>query len=256
MLGTAAALAMSCAKADTIDPAVYSIQFDGVPGALNSSGPMPQASSYSFSSGTLDLKASGATTSQPAATASVKFSGGCTSGCGDGIYDATAEIDYYIEVSGPPGVTVPYYFVITAGLTFTDGNGGGDGEVTLTAPSDPGLAGFDAQYYNDFAFCGPNGCYGVDYLGLLSDTQYMVQVVASANAVQTSSGNVTAWVEHYIYIDPSFLGGDQFSLIISSGISNSPIALVARVPEPSTWAMMLLGFAGYRASRKAAATAI
>ena len=33
MLGTAAALAMSCAKADTVDPAVYSIQFEGVPGA-------------------------------------------------------------------------------------------------------------------------------------------------------------------------------------------------------------------------------
>ena len=63
-----------------------------------------------------------------------------------------------------------------------------------------------------------------------------------------------AYIDPYIWIDPSH--ADQFSLLISAGVPNVPFA----VPEPSSWAMMLLGFvglgfAGYRASRRTAAAA-
>lgn len=49
-------------------------------------------------------------------------------------------------------------------------------------------------------------------------------------------GNGSAWV------DPFFDAPDGYTLTISAGIGDSP--LVAAVPEPSTWAMMILGFAG------------
>ena len=63
-----------------------------------------------------------------------------------------------------------------------------------------------------------------------------------------------AYINPYIWIDPS--QADQFSLLISAGVPNVPFA----VPEPSSWAMMLLGFvglgfAGYRAPRRTAAAA-
>ena len=50
-----------------------------------------------------------------------------------------------------------------------------------------------------------------------------------------------AWADPYIYIDPAFVGGDQFSLLISEGIGNTPLSAV---PEPSTWAILLFAVAG------------
>jgi len=40
-------------------------------------------------------------------------------------------------------------------------------------------------------------------------------------------------------IDPSFLGASNYSIETSFGVGN-----VSAVPEPSTWAMMIFGFAG------------
>ncbi len=67
---------------------------------------------------------------------------------------------------------------------------------------------------------------------------------------------LTTWVESSVYrggvvdlsafIDPTFTiaspNPDLYQLFFSSGITNDPIS--GAVPEPSTWAMMLLGFAG------------
>lgn len=78
--------------------------------------------------------------------------------------------------------------------------------------------------------------------------------------------SLRTWVETSIFnggiadltsfVDPVFTiaspNSDQYKLFFSSGITND---LVAAVPEPSTWAMMILGFAGvgsiaYRRSRR------
>lgn len=85
--------------------------------------------------------------------------------------------------------------------------------------------------------------------------------------------NVTlrAWVETNIYaggvadlsafVDPIFTiaspNADQYQLFFSSGVTND---IAAAVPEPSTWAMMILGFAGvgvmaYRRRNQGAALA-
>jgi hypothetical protein len=55
------------------------------------------------------------------------------------------------------------------------------------------------------------------------------------------ASSLSAWADPYIFIDPTFAGGDQFSLLISDGVGNTALSAV---PEPSTWAMMILGFAG------------
>jgi hypothetical protein len=53
------------------------------------------------------------------------------------------------------------------------------------------------------------------------------------------------------YVDPVFIASAGYTLDISAGIGNLG---VSAVPEPATWAMLLIGFAGigfasYRRSR-------
>jgi hypothetical protein len=65
--------------------------------------------------------------------------------------------------------------------------------------------------------------------------------------------SASAYLDPYFSIDPSTPNADQYSILTSPGIGN---ALPSAIPEPATWAMMLiafagLGFAGYpRAARR------
>ena len=45
------------------------------------------------------------------------------------------------------------------------------------------------------------------------------------------------WVDPYIYIDPSWPYADQYEIVVSEGIGNSPI------PEPSALSLCGMGFA-------------
>src|SRR5580692_8528908 len=72
---------------------------------------------------------------------------------------------------------------------------------------------------------------------------YLIDLLATANGGIGCEGCVAvgnAGIDPYIWIDPSQAG--QFSLLISAGVPNVPFP--TGVPETSTWAMMLIGFAG------------
>jgi PEP-CTERM motif len=56
--------------------------------------------------------------------------------------------------------------------------------------------------------------------------------------------STSAYVDPYFSIDPSNADPGAYSILTSPGIGDSPSTGVAGTPEPSTWAMMLLGFAG------------
>jgi hypothetical protein len=79
-------------------------------------------------------------------------------------------------------------------------------------------------------------------------------ILIGAQSSTTIGGSSEAWTDPGIFADPSFPGADQYSIVLSPGFGNPG----APVPEPSTWAMMLigfsgLGFAGFRQSRKSGA---
>lgn len=79
--------------------------------------------------------------------------------------------------------------------------------------------------------------------------EYKVTMMASASASQTASA--MASIDPFLSISPSCNCSGDFNLVLSAGIANDSPA----VPEPSTWAMMLLGFAGlgyagYRRNRR------
>ena len=57
------------------------------------------------------------------------------------------------------------------------------------------------------------------------------------------SAHGTAYVDPFIQIDPNFAQADEFALVISAGIGNFP-PNSGVAPEPSTWAMLLIGFVG------------
>lgn len=230
-----------------VSAATYFIQFTGVPGAIDESGGSPQSGSYSYFGGTIDVHASAATTAQPAVSAGV-ISGGCTSGvsgsgCAGGGFGATSKIDYQIEVIGAAHLLVPYYFE-TAGAISITGIGAATARVDLIAPGGLGLSGFDASSVWNGAslFCGSDGCVNsTQRILLLTNTSYTVEVFAFAGASTNSDGTISAWADPHIFIDPTFVGSDQFSLLID-GVGNS----ITAIPEPSTWALMLFGLGSLR----------
>jgi hypothetical protein len=74
-----------------------------------------------------------------------------------------------------------------------------------------------------------------------------MQVQGSAsvsNSVISGSASFTSFVDPLFIISPNY--ASTYSLEFSPGVQNG---VVAGVPEPSTWAMMLLGFAGVFAFR-------
>ena len=52
-------------------------------------------------------------------------------------------------------------------------------------------------------------------------------------------GSASVYFDPFFFIDPNFANANQYSLLFSSEIGN-----VSPVSEPSTWAMMILGFFG------------
>ncbi len=79
-------------------------------------------------------------------------------------------------------------------------------------------------------------------------------VTTQGQVLVAGNGTANLTIDPFLEIDPNFAFDQDFALDFSPG-------LFPAVPEPSTWAMMLLGFAGlgfagYRASRKRAALGV
>jgi hypothetical protein len=96
---------------------------------------------------------------------------------------------------------------------------------------------------------------------MLTNTAYLIILSATAGAANATSpesafdGSGSVSIDPYFYLDPSVADPQDYTLLFSPGIINSPSNVADSVPEPSTWAMMLIGFgglgyAGYRGSRR------
>lgn len=69
--------------------------------------------------------------------------------------------------------------------------------------------------------------------------QFHLDVIAYAP--NGGSDHQTGFIDPFISFDPAYGDGNGFQLVLSENLGNDP--LTAAVPEPSSWAMMLLGFA-------------
>jgi hypothetical protein len=132
--------------------------------------------------------------------------------------------------------TLSFDFQVSGGQNAAGNNRPGGVQVrTLTA-------GFDAGGVSDIAYT-----YDVpDYsLGIHPSQHVSLDVTALLNSLP--DGTVTFDLERMVpqsFTSPGYFVGDNFSLQVAQ--------LTADVPEPSTWAMMILGFAGvgYMAYRR------
>ena len=155
--------------------------------------------------------------------------------------DVFSTLDYDFQVEGgSPGDSVPLliatnllasgtypqYGAASIGV-FTGGGVGLAGEMVCTYPSD---------------------CPATQFSGTLSLTASAGDVYRIHLRAIAEGSNVSASADPYIYVDPHFAGAGNYSIAVSSGVANAP------VPEPATWAMMLVGFGllGLSLSRRGA----
>lgn len=186
------------------------------------------------------------------ATASVNGPGGQMIAMGNGGYyfavAGAAGAQAHILLAGSGGVSQSITTPNDVSVSF---NGPGIGSVTLghacssSATSCSGVA-------DSFSFSTPFSI----ATNTVYNLQFSLHVVAQTAGFTATSDSQWGFVDPFISFDPAFGDGTGFQLILSQNLGNLPIA--SAVPEPSTWAMMIFGFAsvGFVAYRRKSKTAL
>ena len=156
---------------------------------------------------------------------------------------ANATIFFYVEGPGEFGKSVPLDFTAAstgAGAPMASGvNAIADvqvdwsgGEFTACAGSGPSAASCKGQ---GTSFSGAQKGFGE--IGVLND--YSVSVTGSAGGL--GSGQYSATLDPEVIVDPSFPNASAYSIVFSPNVGGS---VGSAIPEPSTWAMLIVGFGG------------
>jgi hypothetical protein len=225
----------------------------------------------------------------PAATSSVDCtsnnpefgesnSGGCALPGGAGLASAVLSpfVNISTEVSAGPGVAsllasgdISYFFAVVGG-TAGDSvpvlvHAGLNVDATLSGTASASIV-VTTNFSNPEAevcagtSCTDEGDFGGTLSVLAESGQFnTIHLTAGSEEAFSEGGTAGASADPLITIDPSFADAAEYSIVVSPGVANALPPAMA-VPEPSTWAMMLLGFAGvgfagYRANRKSLSTA-
>jgi hypothetical protein len=160
---------------------------------------------------------------------------------------AFGEFEYSVAVSGPDTISVPIlYSVSLSAVAGWSSEGlsqaGAFASFGLEDPTMLTAVGGDAcSVGSAVAGVACSGYTGDPTTGVM-DIHAGLEDLLFVNE-QTSVGALdgafaTAFADPYFVIDPNFLlANPGYSLVISDGVGNLPDG----VPEPATWAMMLLG---------------
>jgi hypothetical protein len=220
----------------------------------------------------------------PAATSSVDCtsnnpafsesnSGGCALPGGAGLASAVLSpfVNITTEVAAAPAVAsllasgdISYFFAVVGG-TAGDSvpvlvHAGLDVDATLSGTASASIVVTTSFGSADAEVCaGPSCSDEGDFGGALSvlaeSGQFnTISLSAVSEEAFSQGGTAGASADPLITIDPSFADAGEYSIVVSARVANALPPAMA-VPELSTWAMMLLGFAGlsfagYRANRK------
>jgi PEP-CTERM motif len=158
---------------------------------------------------------------------------------------ATASVGGSFVISGTRGDLIPIVVLATGSGSGT----GGDPEYPTGGGASFGIGSSDNCFFGDCV--DASGSFSIDQTVMI-EANFVYGIGASASATAVD-GTGEASVDPFIEIEPSFLAAHPgLSIEFSPGYLPSA---GSATPEPSTWAMMLMGFtalafAGYRASRK------
>jgi hypothetical protein len=191
--------------------------------------------------GTATAQIQGTTSPFPSITAFTSNSGAAD------LYGASASnnLDYYIRIVGPDASAVP--LLVNSHAAFTSSNlvfGSGSGFVLSVDYNTIAYVGFGSSglviHEATGSINGSSNALSITQtLTEKSNTDIFVHMFVSTNIAGNSVESSGAFLDPIFSIDPSFVGANNYSIETSPGIGN-----VSAVPEPSTWAMMFLGFAG------------
>jgi PEP-CTERM motif len=153
---------------------------------------------------------------------------------------ARFSLAYWAEVVGPAGKLVTVDAIVNQGAlnsvstyinkpSFASAVGSPSVEITADSPDETQI-GITGSGRSETKF------------RQLTDAWFEVQMYTSAGAnVQDGAATAVVWTDPQFVIDPSTPDANLFSIVPGDDFGNAP---AAGVPEPSTWAMLLLGFAG------------
>jgi hypothetical protein len=143
---------------------------------------------------------------------------------------AQANLIYYFTIVGTAG-PVPILVNVTGSVTGPGTSAQAQFQVDSLTPN-------DTLHFGAGAFSGANQSFTINQTyEFQANRIYRVYMLAAG--VAQFGHSFSAMVDDTTFtLDPSVL--DRYSLVFSEGIQNN----VGAVPEPSTWAMMLLGFSG------------
>lgn len=253
----------------------------GGPSTL-SQGSAPGYLSYGYT-GSVGDQAFGATNSSPNPMPTVSsqaiLSSPSINGGSPGV-SAVSSIGYYMYIVGTPGsvsvnVTANGSASLSAGSPGLVGEWATAGFNVYQTYSANGQVVNGGSVVSDGVNISPgagvssnvSGSYSTGYSGAFNEngtysfqTNALYFVSLEADVYGLLSGNVAAdrgysgdlSFNGYASVDPTFNVPQGYSILLSEGIGNG-------VPEPSTWAMMLIGFgglglAGYRRTKQAVAS--
>lgn len=183
---------------------------------------------------------------------------------GQGGSTALADIQYYFEAVGPSGISVPIILTASGGVTpgLASAN---TAELQLIPPSGGAqlLVSACASALPAGNFCAANGLTEQPSFSIAapetitSDAIYSItmDLDISANTLVLPGGGAdsqSGFIDPVVTIDPSFSLADEFTLVFSPGVGNTP---AGTIPEPSGWQILLVGLAaaaGVQRIRRAA----
>jgi PEP-CTERM motif len=170
--------------------------------------------------------------------------------------ESTSLVSYLFRIDGPYSNNI----IVFGGFSMSVFTDGGSQPFRFIGPLQNAQAGY--QLINGPQVLSSNTiqCQGADCNSLYSerlrfvlstDTLYRVNLFASSTAISfytldqattiVPNSISRAFSDPYFEIDRTFPNADQYELEFSQGVNNV-LPFISSVPEPNTWAMMILGF--------------